>query len=298
MSDPYRQERDPWAEPATGDYPQGEDAPGDFVSSRNASAQELECWRCGKMGRTDEEHCLFCRALLARDRLKSPKQRERADSDSPHLVKVAVLFVLFLIVSIIFGFVQRFGMNPQRVLDHDAIINILVQTTVVEVIDAGLVIGAFFWIRRLKPLPASSLTMRAAAWGTAAPLLLLLLWLNYAYHRLLRDILNLPFVQPDLLAHKDLVIWVIATVCVQPAIIEELFFRYLALGALRQHTGVHGAVVISAVMFGVAHIFAPFSIPILILIGLALGYVRVASGSLILPMLIHFAHNLAVLYIK
>ena len=37
-------------------------------------------------------------------------------------------------------------------------------------------------------------------------------------------------------------------------IIEELFFRYLALGTLRRYLGVHGAVWVSAVMFGVGHV--------------------------------------------
>ncbi len=84
--------------------------------------------------------------------------------------------------------------------------------------------------------------------------------------------------------------------CVQPALVEEWFFRHLALRTLQGATTTRGAVLISSVMFGMAHVGAPFSIPYLTVCGLALGYVRVRAHSLALPMLMHFAHNAFVLF--
>ena len=55
------------------------------------------------------------------------------------------------------------------------------------------------------------------------------------------------------------------------------------------------AVFVSSVMFGVAHVGSPLSVPVLVLLGFMLGYLRVFSGGLLLPMLVHFAHNAAIL---
>src|SRR5581483_9169148 len=91
--------------------------------------------------------------------------------------------------------------------------------------------------------------------------------------------------------------WSVALVCLQPAVVEELFFRYLALGALRTVTGTAAAVLVSSVMFGMAHIFNPLGIPMLIVVGVALGAMRVASGGLLLPMVMHATHNAVVLFL-
>jgi membrane protease YdiL (CAAX protease family) len=267
--------------------------------ARAPSQSFVECWRCGKTGFKDLDACIYCRAPLQRDRAgRGSKQRQQPAGESAALVKVASVFVLFLVVSIIFGFVQHFGFNRQLVFDRAAIVRMLVQTTIVEGAHAILLVAALAWVGRLKPSPPPPMTVSAATWATAAPLLLLVLGINYAYGKLLVEFLNLPAAEPNMVAHKDLLFWVIATICIQPAVVEELLFRYLALGALRQVTGAQGAVVISAVMFAMAHIFNPLAIPYLLFLGIILGYVRVGSGSLILPMIMHFAHNLAVLFMK
>ena len=66
-------------------------------------------------------------------------------------------------------------------------------------------------------------------------------------------------------------------------------------GHLRPHIGMHGAVWLTAVIFGMAHLGAIAGWPVLILLGAGLGYARVYSGGLALPILLHFLHNLAVL---
>ena len=125
-----------------------------------------------------------------------------------------------------------------------------------------------------------------------------LLAVNYAYHLVIRKIIDVPlFFDQDVIASQLTGLSLLA-VCVQPAIVEELFFRYLALGTLRRVTGTHLAVILSSVMFGIAHLGVPLSMPLLMLIGLALGYLRVCSGSLLLPIGVHFLHNAAILWIE
>src|SRR5258708_36568856 len=91
---------------------------------------------------------------------------------------------------------------------------------------------------------------------------------------------------------------VLVSYCLEPALIEELFFRYLALDTLRGVMNVHAAVAVSSVMFGLAHIGVPLSIPMLALVGVALGYARVASGRLALPVLLHFLHNFVIVLMR
>ena len=86
----------------------------------------------------------------------------------------------------------------------------------------------------------------------------------------------------------------IATTCVQPAFVEEFFFRYLILGVLRRHCGVHGAVHVSAAMFAICHVHVLLSMPYLFAVGVFFGYARVASRSMVLPVSLHFLHNLIV----
>lgn len=76
----------------------------------------------------------------------------------------------------------------------------------------------------------------------------------------------------------------------QPAIVEELAFRGIILGALRSTLSSREAVVVTALMFMVLHL-AVASFPHLLLIGLALGCLRVWSGSLWPCVLMHAVHN-------
>src|SRR5262249_12025090 len=85
----------------------------------------------------------------------------------------------------------------------------------------------------------------------------------------------------------------ILLVCVQPAIVEELFFRQMTLGVFRRSMNLHLAVWLTAGVFAFAHPFKPPGLPLLFLVGGVLGYAR-AYGGLTLPIIMHFVHNFAV----
>ena len=130
-------------------------------------------------------------------------------------------------------------------------------------------------------------------WLIFSLLLLVLLAANFGYHWLLRELLQVPIQEDELTAKLDALVFI--THCIQPAIVEEAYCRGLALGILRGMLGKHGAVWISAIMFGLLHVGAPFSIPYLTLVGVCFGYARLATGGMLLPIALHFAHNLIVL---
>jgi uncharacterized protein len=127
----------------------------------------------------------------------------------------------------------------------------------------------------------------------AIPLLGSLLALNFGYHSVLRSWLGVPLISDELMDRFDLIAFV--TICLQPAIVEELYCRRFALDILRVPVGRHAAVWITAIMFGFMHVAVLPSVPYLILFGACLAYMRSASGTIFLPILLHFSHNLVVL---
>jgi membrane protease YdiL (CAAX protease family) len=86
---------------------------------------------------------------------------------------------------------------------------------------------------------------------------------------------------------------VIAMVCLQPAVVEEIAFRGVVLTGLQNILSRRDAVIVSALMFAILHL-SVLSLPHLFLIGLALGWLRIRTGSLYPGMAMHFTHNLLV----
>jgi membrane protease YdiL (CAAX protease family) len=172
------------------------------------------------------------------------------------------------------------------------------QMAVFEGLDTLIVVAGILVAGR--PLARAAGGDRLVAWLLSVPGFALLLGFNLAYHltlRLLAEAVAPPEQVPEMiditLGHEGW--WAVLLVCVQPAVVEEVFFRYLLLGHLRSHMGKHAAVWLSAVVFGMAHLGNIPGWPVLICLGAGLGYARVYSGGLALPIALHFLHNLAVL---
>jgi membrane protease YdiL (CAAX protease family) len=85
----------------------------------------------------------------------------------------------------------------------------------------------------------------------------------------------------------------IAFVIFGPAF-EELFFRgFLFAGGLRSRLGPVGTIAITSVLFAVLHIqYSLFGIVSVLVVGIALGFMRFKTGSLWSSLLMHFAWNL------
>ena len=86
-------------------------------------------------------------------------------------------------------------------------------------------------------------------------------------------------------------------VCVQPAVFEELAFRGVVQGAAEKITNPTQAIFISGALFAILHL-SPLSMPHLLTLGFALGWLRLKSGSIYPGMVVHFLHNLLVIGIE
>jgi membrane protease YdiL (CAAX protease family) len=220
-------------------------------------------------------------------RRRSTYRAPRPAEPNP-LKTMLIVYAVMLGLSVVWGWMLLAGgakMTPDSVV---------VGTAVLGVIDGMLVlvgIGLVGW----TPLPGREDSTRAVAWMVAWPGLALLLGVNLLYFATLREFLNVPRGTSPELMKLDVVS--ILLVCLQPAIVEELFFRYLALGVLFRVTGMNTAVMVSSVMFAMIHIYNPLGTPYLFLAGVAFGYARV-YGGLALPMALHFVHNFAVTAIE
>jgi membrane protease YdiL (CAAX protease family) len=301
MTDPLASPPDPWNDAyGHGDFAFEDPAPAGGASLPQEPLVALvECWRCGKM--VEEKHplCPYCRARLS----TAPPTRSRASRapalrDTPPLVKLFWAFAALLALGVIHGWIQHFGVEREAAPNRQNIQNHFHTMMFFEAVDSVLVLAALLWIRYPPSLVPPSGLVRILAWVYGGPTLLLLLGLNLGYQKLLQDLLTLPLINDEIVAANGLSALVWLSYCVQPAVIEELFFRGLALGCLRGTMSIHGAVLVSAIMFGMAHIYNPLGIPYLIFLGVVLGYARIASGGLILPILMHFGHNAAVLLIE
>jgi uncharacterized protein len=82
------------------------------------------------------------------------------------------------------------------------------------------------------------------------------------------------------------------TAAIAAPIFEELLFRGFLLPSLTRYVPIWGAIVLSAVLFAVAHLSFSEVLP-LALLGSILGFVYVRSRSILAPMLLHSLWNSA-----
>jgi membrane protease YdiL (CAAX protease family) len=252
-----------------------------------------ECWRCGGVASSDLQRCPHCGARWELEEpednpFRLPRSGKKARQAFLHIVGLYAVMMGVTIVAVAIQIVLHF--KSGRTEEEARRSTMLVLVTVEAILTALTILGVcLIRVPSLAPRPRAE---RFVAWVWGLPVLAFLLGINAAYHLALRRLVGVPDEASGL--EKD--VWTFLLICVQPAVVEELFFRYLTLGALARLNGLHGAVWISAVMFGAAHLGAILSLPILILIGAGLGYLRVASGGLALPMLLHGIHNAVILF--
>jgi CAAX protease family protein len=246
------------------------------------------CWRCERTDIPVDGRCPHCVARLTDDEPETSRSSRARAGSSSRLPFVLFVYTLFLLTSVIWGWVILFD-RGRMTLDQ-----ILEGTVVVGLVDTVLVLAALAMVGRL-PLPARPGGTQVMAWMVGLPALGLLLCANVAYSTALRDYIKPPgFLTPP---SQQITLFTVAVMCLQPAIVEELFFRYLALGVLTRTTGIATAVWVSAVMFAMAHIYNPLGLPYLFVAGVVFGIARV-YGGLLLPMVLHFMHNLAVMWFE
>lgn len=107
--------------------------------------------------------------------------------------------------------------------------------------------------------------------------------------------LGQPARQVTGLAHGWGDVLLILVVVVGAPVVEELFFRGLLLRALQARVGSVAAVVVSGILFGLAH-FEPLQLPVLAGFGVVLGVVALRTGRLGPGIFAHAAFNALAVY--
>jgi uncharacterized protein len=250
------------------------------------------CWRCGLAVPDDAASCPHCAAGLSSSRSVHAAASSKVAISSDWFNLLFGTYGVLLVIGLVHAYALGVFHEPRHGVgrrDREAIFTqILIDTVII----AGAVIAS--WGKLPKPTPGQQ--TRIAAWVFALPVLGALLLLNLGYHALLRNILHVPLISDELTAQFDLLSFI--AICVQPAIVEELYCRMFALDCLRGALGTHAAVWISAAMFGFLHVAVLPSVPYLIIAGAVFAYMRLASGIILLPMLLHFVHNLVILLLE
>ncbi|MGL4419609.1 MAG: lysostaphin resistance A-like protein [Gemmataceae bacterium] len=207
----------------------------------------------------------------------------------------SLLFVMFS-VGIYVGFNQV--NNDEELTDSEFREIAQVATGVMSFVDAILIVVFVFitW----RPAAVLPIVNPWYAWFGSLPVLLLLLSFNIGLVVLIHWATGKnPLEEDDAFEFswkRDR--WLaVFFICAMPAIFEELFFRYLLLGHFHTHINIHLAVGASSALFALAHVGQIAGMPYLFVVGIVLGYLRVITGGLSLPILFHFLHNLAVVWL-
>lgn len=213
-----------------------------------------------------------------------PRRRQTEDD----AVLLLYLFGAMMAVSAIAGAMRAHGVGGSSDKTADRLLMV-----VLEAVDTALVMYAFCKVER----PVRQAQHRLMTLLAVMPLTLVMIGANLAYHRALIWWISPPAWTMDQVAPDTPWAFGLLAECVQPAVVEELFFRFLFLGILLTEIGPVSAIAISAVLFGLAHSGVPLSIPYLMLMGVAQGAVYY-WGGLVPAMALHFLHNLSVAVIE
>lgn len=266
----------------------------------------LWCWRCGETAEPVAGKCPWCGTWTDGERPRRPRARPVYERDEyeeddwnakepeyaipvrrpyfiPPFVVVIVAYVLLLgsligcsVVAVLRGMVTEDDILSAQLLT--------------EAVTTGLTLVALalVWKAARQRVPDGT---TAITWCASLPTLGLLLCLNIAFFTFLRELLRpLGAVDPPRMK-VDLA--TVLLICVQPAIVEELFFRQMTLGVLRKSMNTHLAIWLTGAVFAGAHLGNILGMPYLFLVGAFFGYAR-TYGGLTLAMVLHFLHNFTV----
>ena len=215
-------------------------------------------------------------------------------NDLPSVGSAILCGLVILVAKFFIGFVVQ-SPNNFAIFTKQTVI-ILVATIAVPSIMMALV---------LTRNARKSLRLRLCSFPMACAAILAAIFLNPVFTWLTAAIMHIYPPTGDMVALEGTVtkilgsapgLWAIIMVfALAPALIEEIAYRGFILSGLQSLRGKWKAILISSILFGVAHGIIQQTM-ITFVVGMVLGIIAVQTRSIIPCMLFHFTHNsLAVL---
>jgi sodium transport system permease protein len=224
------------------------------------------------------------------DLMRRPQEVQRSVTLSTAMFGLALMFPAYFVLA------NSLLRSPELAMGQRLIVNALVTVAVFGGIPVVMaMLGRVRWSSGLGWRPAGLGSIAAAVvlgislWPVAHEIFLISEWLGLSnlgdkQIKAAQTMLNQFHAVPLPL--------ILMTMAVVPAICEELCFRGFVFGALRTRLSGTWAIVCSALLFGIFHeVLFPGRLLASMFLGLALGYVRYRSGSVLPGMLLHAAHN-------
>jgi len=217
------------------------------------------------------------------------KHLHRDRGTTPTAAQALFCGVLILVIQFFFGIAMR---PPESFADFTRLVFV---TQLVVVVAPSLLMTIV-----LTRSPKQTLLLRKPAWWTLPAAVCLAASLHPAVNSLRVIVEQLyPMSAGMKDARRQLSsalgdapgVWVVVLlVALVPAICEELAFRGFILSGLRHLGHKWWAIVLSSLMFGVAHSMLHQSL-VTSIAGAVIGFIAVQSGSIFPGMLFHFTHN-------
>jgi len=161
-------------------------------------------------------------------------------------------------------------------------------------VEGGLAVTAW-WLGNwwgYPPGDALALTWSATLWGLAAvlPMLALMLWVERSAWRPWRRLMAVVRRQIAPLfadcSYADL-----ALISALAGLGEEAMFRGVIQPALTPWLGLLPALLVTSVLFGAAHMITPGYFLLATAMGAYLGYLAIATGNLLAPIIAHAVYD-------
>ena len=228
----------------------------------------------------------------------------RPSEPQPAASLAAAMFCLALMFPSYFVLANSLGRSAEFSMERQLVVRALITAAIfggIPVIIAML--GRVRWssglgLRRASPAAiAAAVILGLSLWPAAHELA----WLCTRY--------GLLTINPEMLKKVQMIVhqfqaqplWLIlVTFGLVPAVFEELCFRGLIFGSLRERLTGTWAVIETALLFGFFHeVLFPGKLVPTAALGLVLGWVRLRSGSVLPGMVLHAIHNglvLSILY--
>lgn len=224
------------------------------------------------------------------DLVRRPQEPQPTASLASAMLGLALMFPTYFVLA------NDLARSPELSMQTRLQVCAIITVAVFAGIPLGLAtIGRVTW--------SNGLGLSWPRWGTllAAAVLGVSLWPIAHEIFLLSEWLGLSSLGVSRIAAAEVILnqfksvplaLILVTLGLAPAACEELSFRGFVFGALRSRLSGLWTVVISAVLFGVFHeVLSSGRLLPSLFMGLALGFVRLRSGSILPGMLLHAVHN-------